>query len=190
MRVRGGLVVLLLVLSPVLLLVLPPHTAHVTHLAHLAHPRGSGSGAAVPVLQPNPVNVQLRGAQADAWSRAALAALGAPADGRNLQTMRDWYLNEGIQHNYNNPLNLQTPQGGSWAATEDGDPLSIHIQHYPLPVDFVLAFPREMAGYPAITAWLRTGAGLEGNVSREVRQELWNYSGNGYDSIPAAYCPC
>ena len=188
MKVRGALVVLLLVLSAVLLLVLSSHT--VTDLVHLPHPRGSESGAAVPVLQPSPVNVQLRGAQADAWSRAALAALGAPANGRNLQTMRDWYLNEGVPHNYNNPLNLQTPYGGSWAATEDGDPLSIHIQHYPLPVDFVLAFPREMAAYPAITARLRAGAGLEGNVGRDVRQELWNYSGNGYDSIPAAYCPC
>lgn len=104
--------------------------------------------------------------------------------------MTDWFANEGTPHDPNNPLNLQTPYGGSTVSTADGDPTADGIQAYPSPADFVAAFPIEMnkGSYPAIVAALKAGTGLEGSAaSPEIASELSVYSGGGYDSIPAAY---
>jgi hypothetical protein len=104
--------------------------------------------------------------------------------------MVDWFANEGTPHDLNNPLNLQTPYGGSTVSTADGDPVSVGIQAYPTPADFVAAFPIEMnkGSYPAIVAALKAGTGLEGSAaSHEIAAELSVYSGGGYDTIPAAY---
>jgi hypothetical protein len=136
-----------------------------------------------------PVDTALRGSEAIAWGRALLAALGAPETTANVQTMVDWFANEGTPHDLNNPLNLQTPYGGSTVSTADGDPPSVGIQAYPSPADFVAAFPIEMnkGSYPAIVAALKAGTGLEGSAaSPEIAQELAVYSGGGYDSIPAS----
>lgn len=137
-----------------------------------------------------PVNTALTGSAAIAWGKAALVALGAPATRANVRTMVDWFANEGTPHDFNNPLNLQTPYGGSVTSTADGDPASIHIQAYPAPADFAAAFPLEMnsGSYPAIVAALKAGTGLEGPAAtHEIAAELLLYSGEGYDSIPAAY---
>jgi hypothetical protein len=102
--------------------------------------------------------------------------------------MVDWFANEGTPHNLNNPLNLQTPFGGSTVSTADGDPPSDGIQAYPTPADFVGAFPLEMknGSYPAIVAALKAGKGLEGSAATsEIASELAVYSGDGYTSIPA-----
>jgi hypothetical protein len=158
---------------------------------------GSGSGAStqnVPAyaasLPQLPVDAALTGSEAAAWADAALATLGAPTTSANVKTMVDWFANEGTPHDLNNPLNLQTPYGGSTVSTADGDPVSVGIQAYPTPADFVAAFPIEMnnGSYPAIVAALKAGTGLEGSAaSREIAAELSVYSGGGYDSIPAAY---
>ena len=103
--------------------------------------------------------------------------------------MVDWFANEGTPHDLNNPLNLQTPYGGSTVSTADGDPPSDGIQAYPKPTDFVAAFPLEMhkGSYPAIVAALRAGRGLEGSAATpEIASELSVYSGDGYNSIPAS----
>lgn len=109
----------------------------------------SGDGSR---LAPLPVNTALTESAAVAWADAALDALGAPATTANVRTMVDWFANEGTPHDLNNPLNLQTPHGGSTTSTADGDPVDDHIQAYPTPADFVAAFPLEMnsGGYPAI----------------------------------------
>lgn len=136
-----------------------------------------------------PVNTALAGSEAVAWARAALAALGAPETSANIQTMVDWFANEGTPHDLNNPLNLQTPYGGSTVSTADGDPPSVRIQAYPAPADFVAAFPIEMnnGSYPAIVAALKSGVGLEGSAATpEIAAELSVYSGGGYSSIPAS----
>jgi hypothetical protein len=136
-----------------------------------------------------PVNTALAGSEAIAWARAALSALGAPGTAANVQTMVDWFANEGTPHDLNNPLNLQTPYGGSTVSTANGSSPSIHIQAYPSPADFVAAFPMEMnkGGYPAIVAALKAGTGLEGSATTsQIAQELAVYSGGGYDSIPAS----
>ena len=102
--------------------------------------------------------------------------------------MLDWFNNEGTPHDYNNPLNLNTPYGGSTTSTADGDPPDVHIQAYPTPADFAQAFAIQIGdnpSYPAITAALKSGEGLEGSAaSGEIASELEVYSGGGYDSIP------
>ena len=144
----------------------------------------------VSTLQDLPVNTLLTGSQAVAWAQAALAALGAPATSANVQTMLDWFNNEGTPHDYNNPLNLNVAYGGSTISTADGDPPAVHIQAYPAPADFVRAFAIQIGdnpSYPAITASLRSGAGLEGSAATpQIASELEVYSGGGYDSIPGA----
>lgn len=168
-----------------------PHQFHINHCRHVPTACQS-QPTVVGGLQPLPVHTPLHEPQAGAWSRAALRVLGAPATVANLKTMYDWYQNEYIPHNYNNPLNLQEPYGGSWAASEDGDPIvPAHIQHYRTPNDFTHGFVIQMhnPSYPEILSDLMAGRGLE-NGTPELRSELSTYSGNGYDSIPASYCPC
>ena len=134
-----------------------------------------------------PVNTELTGSEAVAWASAALVALGAPASAANVQTMVDWFANEGTPHNYNNPLGLQTPYGGSTDSTAGGSSPSYGIQSYPTPADFVGAFPIEMnnGSYPAIVAAFKAGTGLEGSAATsQIAAELSLYSGGGYDSIP------
>ena len=148
----------------------PAAPAHLSHLASLG------------------INTELSGARAVRWARHALRALGAPTTQANVQTMTDWFSNEGTPHDFNNPLNLQTPHGGSTVSTADNDPPADRIQAYPHPHDFFAAFPVEMTSgsYNAIVANLRAGRGLEGSAaSSEIASELSVYSGGGYSSIPA-----
>ena len=147
-----------------------PAPAHLAHLANLG------------------INTELTGARAGRWARRSLRALGAPLTDANVQTMRDWFSNEGTPHDFNNPLNLQTPHGGSTVSTADNDPPADRIQAYPHPSDFFAAFPIEMTSgsYNAIVANLRAGRGLEGDAATgEIASELDVYSGGGYRSIPA-----
>lgn len=154
-----------------------------------AHTPAQNAQALAASLAPLPVNTELTGSAATAWANAALTALGAPTTAANVRTMVDWFANEGTPHNLNNPLNLQTPFGGSTISTADGDPPSDRIQAYRRPADFVAAFPLEMhnGSYPAIVAALNAGKGLEGSAATpEIASELLVYSGDGYNSIPAS----
>jgi hypothetical protein len=154
-----------------------------------AHTPAQNAQAFAARLAPLPVNTALTGSAAIAWADAALTALGAPTTAANVRTMVDWFANEGTPHNLNNPLNLQTPFGGSTVSTADGDPPSDRIQAYRRPADFVAAFPLEMHNdsYPAIVAALKAGKGLEGSAATsEIASELSVYSGDGYNSIPAS----
>jgi hypothetical protein len=138
-------------------------------------------------LQYLPTTTELVGSEAVAWADAALTALGAPTTAANVKTMVDWFANEGIPHDLNNPLNLQTPYGGSVVSTANGDPPEIGIQAYPEPADFVAAFPIEMnnGSYSQIVANFKAGIGLEGSAATsEIHNEISIYSGGGYDSIP------
>jgi hypothetical protein len=160
-----------------------PPAPPVTHAA-VQQPQVAGSG-----LAPLGVDTQLTGSAAVAWGEAALAALGAPATSANIKTMVDWFNNEGIPHDYNNPLNLNVAYGGSTVSTADGDPPSDGIQAFPTPADFAAAFPLEMnnGSFSAMAAALKAGIGLEGSAaSSEIASELYVYSGSGYDSIPRA----
>ena len=137
-----------------------------------------------------PVNSALTGTTAIVWADDALSALNAPTTDANVQTMVDWFASEGTPHDLNNPLNLQTPYGGSVVSTAGGSSASYRIQAYPSPADFVAAFPLEMhnGSYDAIAAALEAGSGLEGAAATAaISSELSVYSGGGYDTIPAAY---
>ena len=151
-------------------------------------PSATYAPSLVSTLENLPVNTELTGSQAVVWAKVTLAALGAPATSANVQTMLDWFSNEGIPHDYNNPMNLNVPFGGSTISTADGDPPSVHVQAYPTPADFAQAFAIEIGdnpSYPAITAALKSGIGLEGSAAtQELASELEVYSGGGYDSIP------
>jgi hypothetical protein len=119
------------------------------------HPHAADPVSLTSSLQDLQVNTELTGSQAQGWAKAALAALGAPATSANVQTMLDWFSNEGTPHDYNNPLNLNVPYGGSTTSTADGDPPDVHVQSYPTPADFAAAFAIEIGdnpSYPAITA--------------------------------------
>lgn len=152
------------------------------------HASATHAPSLVSTLENLPINTELTGSQAVAWAKVALAALGAPATSADIQTMLDWFSNEGTPHDYNNPLNLNTPYGGSTISTADGDPPSVRIQAYPTPADFAKAFAIQIGddpSYPAITAALKSGVGLEGSAAtQEIASELLVYSGGGYDSIP------
>jgi hypothetical protein len=162
-----------------------PPSAH----AHTSSSSRAQAPPSAPSLAELPIDTALTGSEAVAWGEAALTALGAPTTSANVKTMVDWFANEGTPHDLNNPLNLQTPYGGSTESTADGSPVSAGIQAYPSPADFVAAFPIEMnnGSYPAIVAALKVGTGLEGSAATpEIAAQLSLYSGGGYDSIPAA----
>lgn len=146
-------------------------------------------------MKPDPVNSSMTPAQRVIWAKAALADLEVPVTAANVQTMVDWFANEGTPHDYDNPLNLQTYYGHSYDQDVTGDPV---LQAYPVPQDFPHAFGREMrhggpdagSAYVYIIRALRSGKGMIGNRTRGVEQDLLIYSGGGYDTIPAWYCPC
>jgi hypothetical protein len=134
------------------------------------------------------------GAIGRVWGKAVLTATGSPSSKANVITMVDWFFNEGDNppHGLNNPLNSNVPFGGSSGSGPDD------IQNYPSPYAGVRGIANQfvtIAGgsqsYTAILANLRAGEGLEGKAATpKIASELKVYSGNGYNSIPAAYCPC
>lgn len=137
------------------------------------------------------INDEATGAVGTAWADAVLKAMDAPPTSANVQTMLGWFANEGTPHDLNNPLNSNVPYGGSTVSTANGNPASDRIQAYPTPEDGVMGIAEQFttaaggdASYPAITAALRAGTGLEGSAATsEIASELSIYSGGGYDSI-------
>jgi hypothetical protein len=138
------------------------------------------------------INTPATGHIAVEWADLALHDLGAPLDHANIVSMEGWFNQEGTPHDFNNPLNLQTPYDGSWTSTADGDPAWIHIQAYHNPEDWAHAFRLEMlhdgpnaAGdYHYIVWHLRHGTGLEGrNDSPRVQYDFGEYSNWGYTGV-------
>lgn len=144
------------------------------------------------------VHRELSGHEATLWARKYLWYLGAPRTNANIRTMVAWFDNEGTPRCFNNPLGLQTSEAGSHTCTSNGDPTADHIQAYPRPYLSAQAFKREMlhggpdnnGDYHRIVSDLRSGHGMIGDHSNALRYDLSQYSGGGYESIPAAYCPC
>lgn len=125
------------------------------------------------------------------WAVDYLNAGSWPLTLANVQTMVDWYNNEGTPHALNNPLNTSTPYGGSNdTGNVDG------IQNYPDPADAVAAFPLEMngstvtggdGGYPAIVTALASGNGMEGSAANSAIAAALELYSTGYNEIPASY---
>lgn len=142
---------------------------------------------------PNPVNVQLSGHNEVVWATDALAAGHFPDTSLNRHTFYAWACNEGTPHDFNNPLNLMTPYGGSHDQDATGDP---QLQSYPTPHDFFMAFNLEMrkhgpdgnGSYAYLVAALASGQGFLNSTSQGVRDDLLAYSGNGYYKVPEWGC--
>jgi hypothetical protein len=156
----------------------------------LATGEAPGSG-----LVPAGPDVLMTGTLAVAWGCAALEALHDPLSAANVTTMWAWMDNEGVPHDPNNPMNFNFPAGGSAVSgAAGGNAVASHIQAYPTPADWAKAAVEEIGGDPSFTliaSDLKVGSGLEGSeATPELQAELGVYSGGGYDSIPAQYCPC
>jgi hypothetical protein len=156
----------------------------------LATGEAPGSG-----LAPAGPDVLMTGTLAVAWGCAALEALHDPLSAANVTTMWAWMDNEGVPHDPNNPMNFNFPAGGSTVSgAAGGNAVASHIQAYPTPADWAKAAVEEIGGDPSFTliaSDLKAGNGLEGSEETpELQAELGVYSGGGYDSIPAQYCPC
>lgn len=143
----------------------------------------------VRTLPSDPITTQLEGTDAVEWAEACLQALNDPTTSANIQTITTWFLNEATPHDLNNPINLYTAYGGSTDSTADGGKVSDNDQAYPIPADFVAAFAIQMqdGDNPQIVADFKSGAGFINSTNQSIKTELSDYSGGGYDSIPASY---
>lgn len=140
-------------------------------------------------LSPAPANTEPSGSEAVAWAECGLHDLGAPVTSANVQTVTTWFLNEGTPHCTNNPLNLQTPEGGSSTCTSIGCPASCGLQNYTTPAYWGQAFAVELknSSYSAMYSALMAGSGFLNSTNSTIKSELSVYSGGGYNSVPASY---
>jgi hypothetical protein len=127
-----------------------------------------------------PYGTALTGSSATAWATAILQGLGAPASAANVQSLVDWFGQEG-GGGVNNPLNTTTASGGT--AGETGTINSVGVASYDSPAAGVAATVKslEQPLYTGIVSALKSGSGLVGNSS--VGSELSAWSGGGYSSV-------
>lgn len=119
----------------------------------------------------------------DAFSRAVLADLGAPATPADIRSLAAWYRREwpawppGAA---GNPLDTTLSAPGSWNFNTFGG--GLHVQGYPTAAEGAQATARTLAaGYPLIVAALRSGRGLCGDPSLSAGFLTW--SGGGYSGV-------
>jgi hypothetical protein len=182
---------LIAALISVVALIITTCTIAISASAPHARPAAPAAPASAGGLTTLGINEAATGAAGTAWADAVLKALKAPLTAANVQTMLDWFANEGTPHDLNNPLNSNVPHGGSTVSTADGDPAADGIQAYPTPEDGVMGIAAQFttaaggaASYTAILAALQAGTGLEGSAATsEIASELSVYSGGGYGSI-------
>lgn len=134
------------------------------------------------------------GTQATAWADAILAALGAPANAANINSLIAWFAAEDDNQPWgheadgagqNNPLNLTT-MSGTFAGDIGGEPSGAGPGHpdninFDTPAHGVAATVQVIGNYSAIHAALMSGAGLIGNASVSANLSTW--SGGGYSSL-------
>lgn len=138
-------------------------------------PLTTNQKSALPSL---PYGTPLTGTGATLWAVAILDALGAPATGANVASLRGWFLREG-GGGANNPMNTTLANVPGAAGSIN----SVGVQNYSTPADGVNATAVTLnGGYPAIVADLKAGNGLA-NPSPEAQAELSKWSGGGYTSI-------
>jgi hypothetical protein len=139
------------------------------------------------------------GTNAQNTAAAYLDALGAPLTQANIESMIDWFEAEDDNQ----------PTGGNATGVGGNDPLDLAagygdassyvgvvgqnsaggqaLENLATPQDGAQDWAMAMTTgpYPGIVAALKAGTGLIGNSS--LASEFLNYSGNGYDGLPAAY---
>ena len=112
---------------------------------------------------------------------AALADMGAPATAANLSSLAAWAAHEGCWGCVGgwNPLDTTLYEPGATNFnTFDGN---LHVRNYLNAAEGAQATAATIAGYPLITAALRSGAGLCGNPS--LAGEFGSWSGDGYGGV-------
>jgi hypothetical protein len=120
------------------------------------------------------------GGSEDAFIRATLADLGAPATPADIASLASWF-----PHEYpswppwasNNPMSSTLPAAGSTTYN------SVGVQNYPTAAEGAQATAQTLANgyYPLIVADLKSGRGLCGDPS--LAGEFGTWSGNGYYGV-------
>lgn len=115
-----------------------------------------------------------------AFFTAVLADLGAPATSANLSSLAAWASHEGPWGSVGqwNPLDSTLYAPGSTAFNTFGG--GIHVWSYPDAASGAGMTARTVAGYPGITAALRSGGGLCGTG---LGAEFSRWSGGGYTEV-------
>lgn len=139
------------------------------------------------------------GTNAQNWAAAYLTAIGAPLTTANIESMIDWFAAEDDDQptggnatgvGGNNPLDLAAGYGDAASyvgVTGTNDAGGQALENFATPADGVANWANAITTgpYSGIVAALKSGQGLIGNTS--LASEFLNYSGNGYDGLPAAY---
>jgi hypothetical protein len=133
-----------------------------------------------PKAPASPVTAAAPGPGETGYVSALLAAVGAPDDSANEDSVADWARLEGPWGTVGrwNPLSTTLAEPGSWNFnTFDGD---LHVQSYPTEAEGVRATAATLlSGYPQIVSALRSGAGVCGT---SLAGEFGEWSGN-YEEV-------
>lgn len=118
----------------------------------------------------------------NAFWKAVLASLGAPATQANINSLNAWAQKESIwpggpnKGGLYNPLNTTLSQPG---ATNYN---SVGVKNFVSPASGVVATVQTLlGGYPAIVSALKSGQGLCGDGAASAEFSKW--SGGGYSSV-------
>jgi hypothetical protein len=142
---------------------------------HPTAPKVHRSEAGVSVARAAPVT----SGSEDAFIRATLADLGAPATQANVTSLASWFPHEfpaWPPMAANNPMATTMPAAGS--TTYNG----VGVQNYPDASEGAQATAQTLDDgyYPGIAAALRSGRGLCGG---SLASEFLTWSGNGYSGV-------
>lgn len=132
-----------------------------------------------------PYGTALTGGNATSWADQILADLGDPATTANVQSLIDWFQREG-GGGQNNPLNTTLKTTGY-----SGSINSVGVASYATSAEGAQADAATIGGggYPAISAALKSGAGIVGSTDSNVASELSKWSGGGYTSVTGSGTP-
>jgi hypothetical protein len=176
---------------------LPHATASATKSAKptpTAHPStaqssSSSTASSLPPPQPTAEYQTPTGQNQLAWSEAILTALGDPLTSANIISIGYWMQNEAGSPPYgivgaNNPINVSEPGYGGTQIQYEAP--GYYLMSYPTVADGVAATAAYLnnGSYPEILSDLRQGVGLS---DPGLADELAEYSGNGYTTIPDSF---
>lgn len=142
---------------------------------------GTGLSAVTGFTDPAPGPAPVTGGSEAAFTGAVLAGLGAPATGANTGSLEAWGSREGCWGctGANNQFDSTLYEPGSTAFNTFGG--GLHVWNYPTPAIGAQATAQTIsAGYPEITAALRSGSGVCGYG---FAAEFSRWSGGGYQEV-------
>lgn len=116
----------------------------------------------------------------NAFIRAVLADMGAPATQADITSLASWFPHEFPSWP---PMAANNPMASTMRAAGSTTYNSAGVQNYPTAAEGAQATAGTLANgyYPLIAAALRSGRGLCGNPS--LAGEFLTWSGNGYSGV-------